>query len=195
MGAQPKFYRYHYRGLKDHHNMYWATLFLDEVGNLAVVSDCFNGACRPFSCRSIRHFVLELDPKYPDYLAEKLVGRRTRFDPDKTFRRVKEHLLYSRRQNDITKEKAREAYDDLIKGFGKDAWRWNNVDDPKEWEYYLSDQYYEIYGSEWYENLTYSWDTGVLSFISNCLPGLQEEIRKELALEEQKSSMMGQLVV
>ena len=170
---QVKHWRYHYKGER---GCYWATLFLDERGAFAYVSDAGNGAYGHFYCNDIRHFVaydLADAPKYPDYLAGKLCrGQRTEFNHDRTLQNAKEHIIYYRKDNAITKEMARGLWDNLPEEEYKEAW-----------VQYFNEDYWEFWGSDWYENIAYDWDGWTIGFIEKCLPGLQELIRKELEEE------------
>lgn len=169
-----KSYIYKYKGEK--HGCYWSKLFIDSDGAFMYVGDSGSGAYGHFSCDDIRKFVaygLKDAPQYPDYLAGKLCkGRRTEFNHDRTLLGAKEHIIYYRRDNAITKERARELWDALP----EDEWK-------EAWVQYFDNDYYEFWGSDWYEYMEYDWDSWVISFINNSLPGLQELIRKELEAE------------
>jgi hypothetical protein len=181
MTTNTKFWRYRYKGKS---GCYWSTLFIDEAGAFAYVGDSGSGAYGHFSCDDIRKFVaysLADAPEYPDYLAGKLCkGRRTEFNSSRTLARAKEEILTYRRQDSFTKEAARNAWNDLP------------LDETEYmWTEYLQD-HREVFGDEWYELLQYDWDSWVISFIENSLPGLQELIKKEL---EEEACIKDQLVV
>ena len=189
MSGCTKHWRYHYKGER---GCYWATLFLDEKGAFAYVSDAGNGAYGHFYCDDIRHFVaynLADAPKYPDYLAGKLCkGLKTEFNWEKTYKKAKKMLFYSRRYSPdrVSKELAREAFNTL-------KWLADYEETEHEWRQHLSDyDFNPIYRDEWYDFLCHDWDPWVISFIENCLPGLQELIKKEL---EEEACIKEQLVV
>lgn len=185
-----KHWRYHYPG-EGKYGEYRSTLFLDERGAFAYIGDTGSGAYGHFSCDDIRYFVaynLKDAPRYPSYLAEKLCkGRKTDFNEERTYKEAKRQLLFARRESPhrVDKELALDAWRSLQ--YLKDC------SDPYEWREHLSDYTYNsIYGDEWYDFLEYDYDSWVLSFIKNSLPGLQELIRKEL---EEEACIKDQLVV
>lgn len=175
MTTSTKHWRYEYRGGK--HGEYWSVMFLDSRGGMCVYGDTGEWApYHTFSCNDIRHFVA-YRLKGDDYLKGKLTkDRKNEFNGAKTLIRAKKHIIYYRRDNAITKERARELWNDLPDGE-------EGYDNKREWEYYMDDLYYDFWGSEWYDYLVYDWDSQVESFCKNSLPGLQALIRKELEEE------------
>ncbi len=181
MTSNSKTYCYKYKG-EPKSGFYWSILFLDQsTGAFSALGDTGNWSYVGFYTADIRLFVLSLDPNDDYYLPTKLAkGRKTEFNGRQTLKNAKDHILeYRVMENGISKEEAREAWDNLPEAY----------DHQKEWEDYLSDRE-EVFGPEWWYILSMDWDPMLKSFCKNSLPGLQALIRKELEEEACKRSLL-----
>jgi hypothetical protein len=107
----------------------WAILFLDDAGCFAVLSDYGNYAYR-WNANGfgnpggIRPFLLECDDSY---LMGKIAPERE-YDGKKTLKNVKAYILETRRNRDMTKERADdewvllEVHNDLESEFDLQGW-------------------------------------------------------------------------
>lgn len=176
-----KTYTYAYKG-EPGSGFYWQVLFLTDSGIFSTAGDVGEWGYSAFSCDDIRRFVLSLDPNDNYYLPTKLAkGRKTSFDGRQTLKEAKFHILEHRKCGEITKEEAREAWNNLPQYY----------DSKEEWLEYFED-HEDTYGPEYWEYLCMDWDPMLKSFCKNSLPGLQELIRKEL---EEEALLKDQLVV
>lgn len=167
-----KTYTYAYKG-EPETGFYWSVMFLTDSGIMAIVGDTGDYGYSSFCCDDIRRFVLSLDPKDDYYLPTKLAkGRKTEFNGRQTLKEARHVILEHRKMGDISKEEAREAWDNLPEDY----------DTKEEWLEYLSN-HEEVYGPEYWEYLSMDWDPMLKSFCRNSLPGLQALIRKELEEE------------
>lgn len=94
----------------------WATICITEGGLFLVESSygVYGHWWSHHGRETFKHFLVELDRDH-DYVMGKL-GRRTCFYADKTVVEIKRQVLEERRNQNFTKEQAREAFDieDLI---------------------------------------------------------------------------------
>lgn len=90
----------------------WGKFVIDESGYFSVVSDYGNYAFQWSAMGEgvdVRDFLSGLDS---DYLMGKL-GRRNWFDSVATHKKIKRLIIEMRKDNNATKEKAREAWRDI----------------------------------------------------------------------------------
>ena len=160
-------------------------LFLDESGIFSAVTDCGDYSYGHFSCNSIRHFVAYQLGRDPHYALSKIARRQDKeLQGEATLANAKRLIMESRRHGSSTKEEAREAWEGLPEYDLNDEYQWRRF-------YDLYDE--NVIGCDWQESvMEYDWDNMAYSFLKNCLPGLQELIKKEL---EQEALLKEQLVV
>lgn len=94
----------------------WAIVMIDERGGvMQICSDYGNWShAWPYHGRkTFRHFLVEIDEYY---LINKLHGRPDYFNEAATKKEFKRIVCESRKHDDITKGKAREAFDEIIHG-------------------------------------------------------------------------------
>lgn len=98
----------------------WASCTVsDATGEVSIQSDWGNGAYRWYTgsglgAPSLTHFLAQCHDD-SDYLARKILGRdgMERFDPDATTQSLFRGIIAARRNGDISREQAREAWDAL----------------------------------------------------------------------------------
>lgn len=98
----------------------WASCTVsDATGEVSIQSDWGDGAHRWYTgsglgAPSLTHFLAQCHDD-SDYLARKLLGRdgMERFDPDATTQNLFRGIIAARRNGDISREQAREAWDAL----------------------------------------------------------------------------------
>lgn len=149
----------------------WAVATLhDETGLVAIVSDHGDWAHawnpRHISEPSLHHFVARADASYA---ADKMLHRAddSEVDIKGTRRAVFERIIRDRREMSISKEVARERWDEII-----------------DWD---EDDYHEhiLPGDEWlsdaYEYIAYRPTATAKAFMEIVWPSVQRAVREELA--------------
>jgi hypothetical protein len=155
----------------------WGIFFVSEAGGvLSILSDYGNWSYAwPHHGRtSFKHFLVELG-RDTDYLIGKLSGAKTVFNADKSKQLIFEIIRERRRDGALTKEKAREAYDELesvaADCSGSEDLFLERLMTTIPWLYeYCCD------GLTVREH-----DSGIVSFVKRVWPLFVAEIQKELA--------------
>ncbi len=142
----------------------WAIVFIDEAGVFLTFSDYGNfGYC--WSCTGYddpRKFFL--DPlRDVDYFAKKFAQGQREFDENASIKNIKEHIKYSRRNNYLNKDEAREEWDRIsLLDDGPDIW------------------HSETKICDAYELLHYRTPVGCTAFVERIMPRLAKLIEKDL---------------
>ena len=158
----------------------WAEVVLSSNGFFATVSDYGNYAFawRHFGPEDFRAFFIGLDAAYVHGKITGCSGRaRHVYDPDESLRAIKGIIIRQRRHNQITREAARDAWDELEEyGWLVEAGEWT------EWAMHSKGSAdLEINVHDLYEEAYYtkpepeSW-----AFVTKLLPRIQERVRAEL---------------
>lgn len=102
-----------YRLRFDSFECMWADIIIDDDGSFNVQSDNGN-FCHSWprhGRKSFKHFLIEIS-RDPDYLLRK-VSRKTELNEEKTLKNWFSSLAERRREGEISKEDAREIWDEL----------------------------------------------------------------------------------
>lgn len=91
----------------------WAIIFLDEkTGTLSIHSDFGNWAYswHSIGCATLKQFLTECDD---DYLCRKFCGSKEFVNVKKTIKEIRREILEKRENDEISKELARNAFEEL----------------------------------------------------------------------------------
>ncbi|WP_223643979.1 hypothetical protein [Corallococcus sp. EGB] len=176
--AEPLVYQYRLRTEK---GAWLADVILRSDGFFATVSDWGSYAFRWTAAGGeFRAFVAQLE-RQDDYVCSKLESRDW-WDGSRTLKRIREHVLTSRRDGTYSKEKAAEAWESLSDALG--AW---SRRDARDYDEIAIDQF-----SVWctntsvsapYEFAAYDYPPDVRGFCENVMPALATAIRAQLQAE------------
>ena len=155
----------------------WAIIFMDSTGCFAALSDygdvSYRWNQRGLPDGGFKRFILKADDYY---LTGKFGQGRRVYDGDATYESIKDHILQARKDDSMSKEKARQEYDHLklhhdLKDREFDFGLWYNgteLDDAGEF-------YCQKY------------DRDVTCFVKFVLPRLREYLRQDLGLTPEEA--------
>lgn len=179
MSAPVTVWRYVLRARGD-----WAVVLMDSSGIFSAVSSwgAFGYYWPRHGHQDFREFFLGKDVvTSPSYFAGKFRPELV-YDEDRTFQRIRERILRSRREGDLSKEKAREEWDHFVEvACGQYASKWNDTHSISEEDF-----------RTWYDGTSlhdahecafHGDHPDAVGFVQSFLPLLAEAIQAELVTE------------